>query len=187
MRTQRGSLGHVHSASQSAPRRSGRTWLICRGGSGRLSRSGAGRARRSRGWRISSVQGTHRLSHIESLRLAAYVLSSRSTSPSLAFDTAYGQLKDSLLSHSRSLRLNVLRLLSSPLVQTSEGTAELLKKSLQAEEISIDVQGVRERVLRIGRLPIAVKDGDDIAAEVCTRWLIGAFPNLFRCANARSY
>ena len=45
-----------------------------------------------------------------------------------------------------------------------------------AEEISIDVQGVRERVLRIGRLPIAVKNGDDVAAEVCTRWLIGASP-----------
>ena len=61
-----------------------------------------------------------------------------------------------------------------------------MKKTLQAEEISIDVQGVRERVFRIGRLPIVVKDGDDVAAEVCARWLIGASPNLFLCADARS-
>ena len=82
-------------------------------------------------------------------------------------------LKPSLLSHSRSLRLNALRLLTSPLVDVHEGTAEFLKKALQAEEVPIDVQGVRERVLRIGRLPLVVKDGDGIAAEICARWLIG--------------
>ncbi len=49
----------------------------------------------------------------------------------------------------------------------------MLKKTLQAEEISIDVQGARERVLRIGRLPLVVKDGDTVAADICARWLIG--------------
>ena len=85
------------------------------------------------------------------------------------------QLTSALLSHSRLLRLSTLRLLSSPIVRASEGTVELLKKALQAEEISVDVQGVRERVLRIGRLPLAVKDGDDVAADICARWLIGVF------------
>ena len=87
----------------------------------------------------------------------------------------YEQLKGSLLSHSRLLRLSTLRLLGSPIVQASEGTIELVKKALQAEEISVDVQGVRERVLRIGRLPLAVKDGDHVAADICARSLIGVF------------
>ena len=51
----------------------------------------------------------------------------------------------------------------------------MLKKALQAEEVSIDVQGVRERVLRINRLPVVVKDGDELGAEICARWLIGQF------------
>ena len=73
------------------------------------------------------------------------------------------------------MRLSSLRLLSSSAVEGPEGTSELLKKILQAEEVSIDVQGVRERVLRIGKLPLVVKDGDDRAAEICARWLIGEF------------
>ncbi|PIL29525.1 hypothetical protein GSI_08333 [Ganoderma sinense ZZ0214-1] len=104
--------------------------------------------------------------------MAAVVRSSRASQKALPLDTVYEQLKGALLSHSRTLRLSTLRLLSSPIVQASEGTVELVKKALQAEEISVDVQGVRERVLRIGRLPLAVKDGDDIAADICARWLI---------------
>ena len=88
----------------------------------------------------------------------------------------YEPLKTALVSHSRTLRLNALRLLTSSVIQAPEGSAELLKKALQAEEISIDVQGVRERVLRIGRLPVVVKDGDEVAAEICARWLIGVSP-----------
>ena len=103
---------------------------------------------------------------------------SRAAQNALALDVVYDQLKCSLLSHSRLLRLSVLRLLSSPIVQASDGTTELVKKALQVEEISVDVQGVRERVLRIGRLPLAVKDEDDVAADICARWLIGVFPRL---------
>lgn len=91
----------------------------------------------------------------------------------MALDTVYEPLKTSLLSHSQSLRLNSLRLLSSSVIQGADGPAELLKKALQVEEISIDVQGVRERVLRIGRLPVAVTNGDEVAAEICARCLIG--------------
>ncbi|KAI0364814.1 hypothetical protein BV20DRAFT_955431 [Pilatotrama ljubarskyi] len=97
---------------------------------------------------------------------------SRTKAPELSLDSLYPSLKTSLLSHSRSLRLQTLRLLTSPLVQAPEGASEVLKKALQAEEVSIDVQGVRERVLRINRLPIVVKDGDELAAEICARWLI---------------
>ncbi len=100
-------------------------------------------------------------------------LSSRSKDIRIPLDALLDTLKPSLLSHSRSLRLNTLRLLTSPLVDPPEGTADMLKKTLQAEEISIDVQGARERVLRIGRLPLVVKDGDTVAADICARWLIG--------------
>ncbi|TFK80791.1 hypothetical protein K466DRAFT_366251 [Polyporus arcularius HHB13444] len=100
------------------------------------------------------------------------VRASRSKDIRIPLDALLETLKPSLLSHSRSLRLNTLRLLTSPLVDAPEGTAEMLKKTLQAEEISIDVQGARERVLRIGRLPLVVKDGDTVAADICARWLI---------------
>ncbi|RPD58084.1 hypothetical protein L227DRAFT_196304 [Lentinus tigrinus ALCF2SS1-6] len=103
---------------------------------------------------------------------APLIRASRSQDIHIPLDTLLEPLKPSLLSHSGLLRLNTLRLLTSPLVDVPEGTAELLKKALQAEEISIDVQGARERVLRIGRLPLVVKDGDEVAAEICARWLI---------------
>jgi len=41
------------------------------------------------------------------------------------------------------------------------------------EEVSLDVQGVRERVLRIGRVGQVVRDGDERGADICARWLVG--------------
>ena len=37
----------------------------------------------------------------------------------------------------------------------------------------LDVQGVRERVLRIGRVGQVVRDGDERGADICARWLVG--------------
>jgi U3 small nucleolar RNA-associated protein 20 len=83
-------------------------------------------------------------------------------------------LQSSLLSHSRALRLNTLRLLSCcQRDESSPSLSEVVKRCLQGEEASLDVQGVRERVLRIGRLSLMVKDGDKEGAEVSIRWLIG--------------
>ncbi|KAI9063947.1 hypothetical protein FKP32DRAFT_1603293 [Trametes sanguinea] len=113
------------------------------------------------GWSSRALEG-----------LTPLVRASRAKSPEIPLNTLYSPLKTSLLSHSRSLRLQTLRLLTSPLVDAPEGSAEVLRKALQAEEVSIDVQGVRERVLRINRLPVAVKDGDQQGAEICARWLI---------------
>lgn len=49
----------------------------------------------------------------------------------------------------------------------------MVKRCLQGEEVSIDVQGVRERVLRIGRLgQVMHDDDDDVGAGIATRWLI---------------
>ena len=167
-----GSLVRALNPSQSVLLENGPIWSTCRGGPHGLSRSGAGQDEHWKDLPLSFVSGEYQLVHFE-------ILETHESSPSrpkdirIPLDTLIQPLKPSLLSHSRSLRLNTLRLLTSPLVDVPEGTSELLKKALQAEEISIDVQGARERVLRIGRLPLAVKDGDEVAAEICARWLIG--------------
>lgn len=94
------------------------------------------------------------------------------------FNIVYPSLSCSLLSHSRSLRLNTLRLLDSKKLvdknhqnPDANGVVEVLKSCLQGEGISLDLQGVRERVLRIGKVVPVV--GDERGAEVCARWLIG--------------
>ena len=96
----------------------------------------------------------------------------------VSLNAVYPPLSTSLLSPSRSLRLNTLRFLDSKkLVDRNhqdpgaDGVVEVLKRCLQGEEVSLDLQGVRERVLRIGRVGQVV--GDTRGAEVCARWLIG--------------
>ena len=76
------------------------------------------------------------------------------------------------------MRLNTLRLLDSKKLidkdhqnSAANGVAEVLKRCLQGEGVSLDLQGVRERVLRIGKVVPVV--GDVRGAEVCARWLIG--------------
>lgn len=99
---------------------------------------------------------------------------SPSRSDKLPFSVAYTHLRDCLLSHSRPLRLAALRLLTSKnlisLPEDSASVSEVLKRCLQGEEAEIDVQGVRERVLRIGRVGQVV--GEKEGAEVCVRWLV---------------
>lgn len=96
----------------------------------------------------------------------------------VSLNVIYPSLSCSLLSPSRFLRLNTLRLLvSKQLIDKNhqdpgaDGVMEVLKRCLQGEEVSLDLQGVRERVLRIGRVGQVV--GDVRGAEVCARWLIG--------------
>ena len=48
---------------------------------------------------------------------------------------------------------------------------EVLKRCLQGEGVSLDLQGVKERVLKIGKVVPVV--GDVRGAEICARWLIG--------------
>ena len=91
----------------------------------------------------------------------------------ISFDELYASLQHSIISHSRLLRLSSLRVLMSPLVDCPADVQEVLKRCLQGEEVPLDVQGVRERILRIGRVGPVVKDGDKIGADLCGRWLIG--------------
>ena len=93
----------------------------------------------------------------------------------VSLDSVYPFLGSSLLSPSRSLRLNTLQLLDCKKKNHQNldvnGVVEVIKCCLQGERVSLDLQGVRERVLRIGKVVPVV--GDVRGAEVCARWLIG--------------
>ncbi|KIJ63496.1 hypothetical protein HYDPIDRAFT_133895 [Hydnomerulius pinastri MD-312] len=104
--------------------------------------------------------------------LASLFHSSAPTKEDLLFSELYPRLQSCILSHSRSLRLSALKILSSKLVKSSPGERDVLKRCLQGEEVSLDVHGVRERVLRIGRIGQVVKDDEPLAADLCIRWLI---------------
>ncbi|KAG9309435.1 hypothetical protein JVU11DRAFT_10689 [Chiua virens] len=94
------------------------------------------------------------------------------SSDATSFSEIYLHLRTCISSHSRSLRLSALKILSSKLVKSSPGEQDVLKRCLQGEEVSLDAQGVRERVLRIGRIGQVIKDGEPLATDLCIRWLI---------------
>ncbi|KAF8589509.1 hypothetical protein K439DRAFT_362879 [Ramaria rubella] len=83
----------------------------------------------------------------------------------------YVYLRESLLSHMHLLRHDALRLLASASIEQTPSN-EVLKRCIQGEENSLDIQGVRERVLRITGAPQVVKQGDEIGVDICARWLI---------------
>ncbi|KAF8131840.1 armadillo-type protein [Boletus edulis] len=99
-------------------------------------------------------------------------LAGPSTSDVLSFSELYLHLRTCIISHSRSLRLSALKILSSKLVKSTPGEHDVLKRCLQGEEVSLDAQGVRERVLRIGRIGQVIKDDEPMATDLCIRWLI---------------
>jgi U3 small nucleolar RNA-associated protein 20 len=65
--------------------------------------------------------------------------------------------------------------MTSTAVDVSNHEREVVTRCLQGEEVTMDVHGVRERALCVSKLPLVVKDGDEISAELCASWLIGAF------------
>ncbi|KAG1896422.1 uncharacterized protein F5891DRAFT_958598, partial [Suillus fuscotomentosus] len=84
----------------------------------------------------------------------------------------YSRLQSQLLSPSRTLRSNVLALLTSKMVKSSPTEHEALRRRLQGDEVSLDMHGVREHVLRIGRLYQVVRDDGSLSADICIRWLV---------------
>jgi len=101
--------------------------------------------------------------------LILLLFSSPFTAP-IPLSLIYPPLHSAFLSHSRPIRLAALRLMDSKLVDPAHSQIEVLKRCLQGEEVSLDLQGVRERVLRIGRVGQVV--GDEKGADLCARWLI---------------
>ena len=68
------------------------------------------------------------------------------------------------------LPLSALQIFSSHLVSSSVGEQDVLRRCLQGEEVSLVMSDVRDCVLRIGRVGVAVRDGEHGAADLCSRW-----------------
>jgi U3 small nucleolar RNA-associated protein 20 len=94
----------------------------------------------------------------------------------LPADVLYVPLQPALVSYTQALRLSALRLLAAPAVQPG-ARRDAAERCLQAEEAPLDVQGVRARVLRIGRLAQGIAEAeagaDSEGAELCARWFTG--------------
>ena len=126
---------------------------------------------------LAQARFEYHITHIgrKKLIIRVYCMYSPLHLTPVSLDTAYPSLSRSLLSHSHSLRLNTLRLLDCKKLidknHESSDVMEVLKRCLQGEGVSLDLQGVRERVLTIGKVVPVV--GDVRGAEVCARWLIG--------------
>ncbi|KAH8110477.1 hypothetical protein DFH11DRAFT_1547369 [Phellopilus nigrolimitatus] len=89
-------------------------------------------------------------------------------------EDAVAQLCKNLKSHSHIVRRSSLELLSFSWLCPG-ASEELIKRCLAAELTPLSVQGVRERVLHIGRVGRVVQNdkNDTKAAELCVAWLLG--------------
>lgn len=63
-------------------------------------------------------------------------------------------------------------MLTSPIIEKIQSD-EVLKRCQRGEESTLDLKGVRERIVNISAAPQLVKDGDVVGADICARWLIG--------------
>lgn len=90
----------------------------------------------------------------------------------LSYDDLYTLLENNLDSHSHVLRLTALQLLqlSSEIPADSHS---ILRNTLAADSVPLTLQGARERNVHISKLVISVEDGNQVAARILARWLIG--------------
>jgi U3 small nucleolar RNA-associated protein 20 len=90
----------------------------------------------------------------------------------MSFEDIYHHLASSVSSHSRPSRLNALYLLSSPLVHMHPTRELVISRLLQAEEVAMDVQSSRERVLRVTQLEQIIPVEDAVVTDLAVRWLV---------------
>lgn len=81
-------------------------------------------------------------------------------------------LQSRILSHRHNLRLNALQFLALDVVDKPAAVSEVLNRCLHGERISLDVSGVRDRIVWIGKVGEAAMIGA-VEADICARWLIG--------------
>lgn len=108
----------------------------------------------------------------------------------IPFMEIYPFLRDCLLSHSQKMRLSVLQLLAPSAIQPpakedkEDSVMAVLKVCIKAEQVSLDVQGVRERVVGIGKVAKTLlslsrnakeNEVEGIEVEICVHWLICTF------------
>jgi hypothetical protein len=77
-----------------------------------------------------------------------------------------------IMSHDRRLRLNALRMINahSSIHGESAVPPSTVRACLLAEEVVLDVAGVRDRVLKTGKVASSILERDILLA---TRWLLG--------------
>lgn len=90
----------------------------------------------------------------------------------ISFEDMYRHLASPILSHSHRFRLKALHVLSSPLVRMDPTQKLVISKLLQAEEVPIDAQSSRERVLRVTQLERVIPPGDAVVSELAVCWLV---------------
>ena len=90
----------------------------------------------------------------------------------MPFEDMYRHLASPMLSHSRRFRLKALYVLSSPLVRVDPTQELVISRLLQAEEVPIDAQRSRERVLRVTQLERVIPTDDTAVSELAVRWLV---------------
>ncbi|TDL22984.1 hypothetical protein BD410DRAFT_769374 [Rickenella mellea] len=106
--------------------------------------------------------------------LSALMKNHPRTEGTIPLEEIYDPLKEALVHHSHNLRLSALRILSSPLVSSSAGCGEVLKRGILAEQVPLTVQSARERVLYTGRIGQGIQTGhDELPVDLCVRWLLG--------------
>ena len=81
-------------------------------------------------------------------------------------------MKDNLKSASQTLRLSSLELLKA-IVPSSASCQELLQLCIAAEEVPLNVQGIRERIHKIERLNRAIQVDNALAVEISVSWYLG--------------
>ncbi|KAG8720081.1 U3 snoRNP protein [Ceratobasidium sp. 395] len=97
------------------------------------------------------------------------VLASKSQSTPL--NALLPHLLAPLTSHSRILRSSALHLLSGPCVSRSPEQTDVLSRLAAAEDVPLTVQGVRERVVKTGKVVAGSVAGEEMK-EVVVRWLV---------------
>ncbi|KAJ7931499.1 armadillo-type protein [Mycena leptocephala] len=124
------------------------------------------------GWvRTCTTVGSPWVDSADILEALAALLAARNTLE-VDIEEIYPALAPAVLSHSRALRLGALRLLAAT---RPSDAREVVKRCLAGEEVPLEVSGVRERVLRIGRVETVVKDKQteaDVGPDLCGRWLV---------------
>ncbi|KAF7327783.1 DRIM domain-containing protein [Mycena kentingensis (nom. inval.)] len=119
-----------------------------------------------------TVVGSEWAASAETLEALAALISARGGASTISIDAIYPALSSAVLSHSHALRLGALRLLAA--TQLSDAR-DVVKRCLSGEEVPLEVSGVRDRVLRIGRIEAGVKakqKEEDVGPELCARWLV---------------
>ncbi|KAI0302300.1 armadillo-type protein [Multifurca ochricompacta] len=104
--------------------------------------------------------------------LAELIRKSPAQIQSLSLEDIYPCLASNVLSHSRRSRLCALYILSSSLVRMTPSQELVLSRLLQAEEVPIDVQSSRERVLRVKQLESIIPANDTLVSELAVRWVV---------------